>query len=89
MPTDLEKSLNSVIDIYHKYSLIKGNYHAIYKDDLKKLLETECPQYTKRKDAESWFKDLDVNTDGAINFQEFLIFVVKIGVEAHKDSHKE
>ena len=47
MLTDLEKAMDSLIDVYHKYSLVKGNYHAVYKEDLKKLLETECPQYTK------------------------------------------
>lgn len=45
MLTDLECALNSLVDVYHKYSLLKGNYHAIYKDDLKKLLETECPHF--------------------------------------------
>lgn len=39
--------MNNFIDIFHKYSLEKGNYHALYRDDLKKLLEAECPQYMK------------------------------------------
>ncbi|KAK2084320.1 hypothetical protein P7K49_037353, partial [Saguinus oedipus] len=77
MLTDLEKALNSLIEVYHKYSLIKGNYHAIYRDDLKKLLETECPDYIKKKTAEAWFNELDINSDNAINFQEFLILVIK------------
>uniref|UniRef100_A0A2K5JWV7 Protein S100 n=2 Tax=Colobus angolensis palliatus TaxID=336983 RepID=A0A2K5JWV7_COLAP len=89
MLTDLEKALDSIIQVYHKYSLIKGNYHAVYKDDLKKLLEIECPQYIRKKGADAWFKELDINTDGAINFQEFLILVIKMGVAAHKESHKE
>ncbi|XP_062049600.1 protein S100-A8 [Lepus europaeus] len=88
MPTELESSLDSIISVYHKYSLEKGNYHALYGDDLKKLLATECPQYTKKKDANTWFKELDINSDGAVNFEEFLILIVKIGVSAHEDSHK-
>nr|XP_008541236.1 PREDICTED: protein S100-A8 [Equus przewalskii] len=89
MLTDLENAINSLIDVYHNYSLLKGNYHAIYRDDLKKLLETECPQYTKKKNADAWFKELDINEDGAVNFQEFLILVVKVGLLAHEDIHKE
>ncbi|KAL2771716.1 protein S100-A8 isoform b [Daubentonia madagascariensis] len=89
MLTDLENALDSLIGVYHKYSLVQGNYHAIYRDDLKNLLETECPQYMKKKNADTWFKELDVNSDGAINFQEFLIFVIKLGVAAHEDIHKE
>uniref|UniRef100_A0A8C9DRQ4 Protein S100-A8 n=1 Tax=Prolemur simus TaxID=1328070 RepID=A0A8C9DRQ4_PROSS len=89
MLTDLENALDSFIDVYHKYSLRKGNYHAIYMDDLKQLLETECPQYIQKKDANTWFKELDINSDGAINFEEFLSFVIKLGVAAHEDIHKE
>ncbi|XP_014647225.1 PREDICTED: protein S100-A8 [Ceratotherium simum simum] len=89
MLTDLENAINSLIDVYHKYSLIKGNYHAVYRDDLKKLLETECPQYLKKKDADTWFKELDINEDGAVNFEEFLILVIKVGLLAHEDIHKE
>lgn len=47
MLTDLECAINSLIDVYHKYSLKKGNYHAVYRDDLKQLLETECPKFMK------------------------------------------
>lgn len=53
MLTDLESAINSLIEVYHRYSLLKGNYHAVYRDDLKKLLETECPKYMKvRRDWE-------------------------------------
>ncbi|XP_042781817.1 protein S100-A8 [Panthera leo] len=89
MLTELETAINSLIDVYHKYSLEKGNYHALYRDDLKKLLETECPRYIKKKDADTWFKELDVNSDGAINFEEFLILVIKVGVATHEDIHRE
>ncbi|XP_019568777.1 protein S100-A8 [Rhinolophus sinicus] len=89
MLTELESAINNFIEIYHKYSLEKGNYHALYRDDLKKLLLTECPQYMKKKDADTWFKELDINQDNAINFEEFLTLVVKVGILAHEDSHKE
>ncbi|KAF6293709.1 S100 calcium binding protein A8 [Rhinolophus ferrumequinum] len=89
MLTELESAINNFIEIYHKYSLETGNYHALYRDDLKKLLHTECPQYMKKKDADTWFKELDINQDNAINFEEFLTLVVKVGITAHEDSHKE
>ncbi|XP_008853782.1 protein S100-A8 [Nannospalax galili] len=88
MLTDLEKSLNAIVDVFHKYSLVKGNHHALYRDDLKKLISNECPQYIQKKDAETWFKELDFNEDGAVNFEEFLVLVIKVGVAAHRESHK-
>ncbi|KAG5215317.1 hypothetical protein JEQ12_000893 [Ovis aries] len=78
MLTDLESAINSLIDVYHNYSLLKGNYHAVYRDDLKRLLETECPKFLKKKDADTWFKELDINQDGGINFEEFLVLVIKL-----------
>ncbi|KAB0363044.1 protein S100-A8 [Muntiacus reevesi] len=89
MLTDLESAINSLIEVYHKYSLLKGNYHAIYRDDLKKLLETECPKYMKKKDADTWFKELDINQDGGVNFEEFMVLVIKVGLATHEDIHKE
>lgn len=47
------------------------------------------PSSGQKKDADTWFKELDVNSDGAINFEEFLILVIKVGVAAHEDIHKE
>ncbi|EHB09074.1 Protein S100-A8 [Heterocephalus glaber] len=88
METEMEKALNQVIEVYHKYSLAQGNPHALYKSDLKKLLTTECPQYTKKKTATAWFKQFDINEDGAVNFQEFLPLVMKVSLRAHEESHK-
>ncbi|XP_036922949.1 protein S100-A8 [Sturnira hondurensis] len=89
MLTELESALTNFVTVYHKYSLAQGNAHALYRNDFKKLLEAECPQYMKKKSADSWFRELDINSDKAINFEEFLILVVKMGVLAHKESHKE
>lgn len=47
MLTELESALNNFVTVYHKYSLVKGNAHALYRDDFKKLMEVECPQYMK------------------------------------------
>ncbi|XP_051012821.1 protein S100-A8-like [Acomys russatus] len=89
MLTELEKSFSNLVDVYHKYSEAKGNHHALYRDDLDKLLTTECPQYLKNKDAKSIFERLDINEDKAINFEEFIVLVIKMGLEVHRAGHKE
>lgn len=45
MLSELEKALENLVDVYHNYSLVKGNKHALYKDDFQKLVTTECPHY--------------------------------------------
>lgn len=47
------------------------------------------PPSCQKKDVDTWFKELDVNQDKAINFEEFLVLVVKVGIAAHEDIHKE
>ncbi|ERE90689.1 protein S100-A8 [Cricetulus griseus] len=89
MPSELETALENIVTVYHRYSEMKGNHHALYRDDLQKLVTTECPQYMQKKNAEALFKELDINQDNAVNFEEFLVLMIKIGVEAHKESHKE
>ncbi|XP_034356824.1 protein S100-A8 [Arvicanthis niloticus] len=89
MQSELEKALSNIIDVYHNYSTIKGNHHAVYRDDFKKMVTTECPQYVKNKNIENLFKEFDVNSDNAVNFEEFLVMTIRVGVAAHKDSHKE
>ncbi|XP_055471627.1 protein S100-A8-like [Psammomys obesus] len=89
MLSELEKAVVNIIEVYHNYSKLQGNHHALYKEDLKKLLNTECPQYVKNKNAKTLFETLDINEDKAVNFEEYLALMIKMGVEAHRDSHKE
>ncbi|XP_031231931.1 protein S100-A8 [Mastomys coucha] len=89
MPSELEKSLSNLIDVYHNYSRLQGNHHALYRDDFKKMVTTECPQFVKNKNTENLFRELDVNSDNAVNFEEFIVLLIRVGVAAHKDSHKE
>ncbi|XP_049621788.1 protein S100-A8 [Suncus etruscus] len=89
MPTELENALNGLIEVFHKYSQMKGNNHAVGMTEFRTLIDTECPQYTRIKDSNTWFRELDINSDGAVSFEEYLILLIKIGVIAHKQSHNE
>ncbi|XP_004629976.1 protein S100-A8-like [Octodon degus] len=88
MMTELETALEDIINVYHKYSIGVGHYDVLYRGDLKRLLTNECPQYTKKRSADDWFKLLDVNEDGAVTFQEFLVLVTKLLIEEHKREPK-
>lgn len=70
-------------------ALRAADHHALYKNDFKKMVTTECPQFVQNINIENLFRELDINSDNAINFEEFLAMVIKVGVASHKDSHKE
>ncbi|XP_028910549.1 protein S100-A8-like [Ornithorhynchus anatinus] len=91
--TVLEKSIDSLIDVFHKYSLVAGHYHSISKGDLKNLMEKELTTFLKsQKDpltVDTLFKELDSNKDQQINFEEFMVLVTRVGVACHEEIHKE
>ncbi|KAL1772442.1 hypothetical protein HispidOSU_019917 [Sigmodon hispidus] len=78
MLSDLEQALESIVEVYHKYSQLQRNKHALYRDDLQKLLSTECSQYLQKKNADTIFREMDINQDQAINFEEFLVLLIKL-----------
>ncbi|XP_001372154.1 protein S100-A8 [Monodelphis domestica] len=91
MATKLECAINCLVEVFHKYSLTGGHPHALSREQFGKLLEKECSEFTKKskKTVPEFMKELDINQDGFINFEEFLILTLKMVIEHHEDSHKE
>ncbi|GAA6080185.1 protein S100-B, partial [Tachysurus ichikawai] len=44
--SDLENCLNTIIQVFHKYSEREGN-HSLKKSELKELLTHELPSFTQ------------------------------------------
>ncbi|XP_044530544.1 protein S100-A8 isoform X2 [Gracilinanus agilis] len=88
MLTQMECAINCMVEVFHRYALTGGHHHSLSKDQFEKLLGKECPEFVKKTVAE-FMKELDINQDGFINFEEFLILSLKMMVAHHDDSHKE
>lgn len=45
MPTDLECCIETLIAIFHRYAIQDGDIRTLTKKELKKLIETELPNF--------------------------------------------
>ncbi|XP_026172794.1 protein S100-Z-like [Mastacembelus armatus] len=80
----LNKSMMSLINVFHKYSGKEGDKDKLNKGELKTLLQTELSDMLKDpKDPSAVNKimaDLDMNQDGEADFQEFVTLISALTV---------
>ncbi|KAM9340398.1 ictacalcin-like [Symphorus nematophorus] len=77
--TDVEKAMCMLITAFHKYSGKEGDKYNLTKAELKDLLQNELgPLLGKANDKETVdkiFSDLDSNSDGIVDFTEYIRLV--------------
>ncbi|XP_048110204.1 protein S100-B-like [Alosa alosa] len=82
--SDLENSMVSIINVFHKYS---GHKCHLKKADLKDLINNEMSHFMKKvQDSETLdqiFTDLDQNGDLEIDFQEFIALIAMVTSACH------
>ncbi|XP_056618405.1 protein S100-A10b [Triplophysa dalaica] len=84
MPSDLERAMETLITVFHRYAGREGNKASLSRKELKQLMETELSSFLKsQKDPaaiDKIMKDLDANGDGEVNFEEFVSLVVGLSI---------
>ena len=83
---DWESSLCPLHWQAHSYPL----YHQVQDEALSISFSTlQLSKHTHTHTHFLVFKELDINQDGGINLEEFLVLVIKVGLVAHEEIHKE
>lgn len=86
--TELEKCMESLITIFHRYADEDGDGMTLSKKEVNKLIVTELPTFLKTqkdpKAVEKIRKDLDQNGDDKVDFQEFLSLVIGLSLACEK-----
>ncbi|XP_060701887.1 protein S100-A1-like isoform X2 [Hemiscyllium ocellatum] len=84
MLSQLESAMDNIIKVFYKYSGKEGDKYTLTKAELKDLLKGELEAFLKyQKDPNSVdniMKDLDMNRDGQVDFQEFVHLVTALTV---------
>ncbi|XP_058252700.1 protein S100-A10b [Hemibagrus wyckioides] len=84
MPSDLERAMETLITVFHRYAGTEGNSTTLCRKELRLLMETELSSFLKsQKDPatiDKIMRDLDANGDGEVNFEEFVALVVGLSV---------
>ncbi|XP_056331634.1 protein S100-A10b [Danio aesculapii] len=93
MPSDLERAMETLITVFHRYSGAEGNASTLSRKELKQLMEKELASFLKsQKDpaaVDKIMKDLDANGDGEVNFEEFVSLVVGLSIACEQLYQKQ
>ncbi|NXW93303.1 M126 protein, partial [Alopecoenas beccarii] len=89
--SDLEKSMNVIIDIFHHYSRREGDRDTLTKNELKLLIEKQLANYLKhvknKATIDEIMKDLDINRDAQISFCEVMLLITRVTIATHEHLH--
>ncbi|KAF7460608.1 protein S100-A11 [Marmota monax] len=86
-PTETERCIESLIAVFQKYAGKDGNSSTISKGEFLSFMHSELAAFTKnQKDPgvlDRMMKKLDLNSDGQLDFQEFLNLIGGLAVACH------
>ncbi|KAL6030363.1 hypothetical protein STEG23_034368 [Scotinomys teguina] len=87
-PTETERCIESLIAVFQKYSGKDGNSCTLSKTEFLSFMNTELAAFTKnQKDKgvlDRMMKKLDLNSDGQLDFQEFLNLIGGLAIACHE-----
>ncbi|KAF0876972.1 S10AB protein, partial [Crocuta crocuta] len=87
-PTETERCIESLIAVFQRYAGKDGNSCKLSKTEFLSFMNTELAAFTKnQKDPgvlDRMMKKLDVNSDGQLDFQEFLNLIGGLAIACHE-----
>uniref|UniRef100_A0A673SM89 EF-hand domain-containing protein n=1 Tax=Suricata suricatta TaxID=37032 RepID=A0A673SM89_SURSU len=94
-PTETEWCIESLIAVFQKYAGKDGNSSKLSKTEFLTFMNKELAAFTKnQKDPgvlDCMMKKLDINSEGQLDFQEFLNLIGSLAIACHesflKSSH--
>ncbi|NXK51098.1 M126 protein, partial [Chauna torquata] len=89
--SELEKSIDVIIDVFHQYSRREGDKDTLTRRELKLLIEKQLANYLKhvknQVSIDQIFKDLDGNKDEQLSFGEVMLLIIRVTVATHEHLH--
>ncbi|MBN3277713.1 S10A1 protein, partial [Polyodon spathula] len=88
MPSELERCMESLITIFHRYAGKEGCANSLNKKELKELMTNELSNFLKSQKnpaaVDKIMKDLDQNGDQEVDFEEFVALVVGLSISCEQ-----
>ncbi|XP_041962726.1 ictacalcin-like [Alosa sapidissima] len=81
--TRIMKAMETLTAIFQEYAGKEGDAKTMSKGELKTLLSNEFGknlEVAKDNASDKFFKNLDANADGKVDFIEFVTFVVTLTI---------
>lgn len=91
--SQMECSIETIINIFHQYSVRLGHPDTLNQKEFKQLVQKELSNFLKKQkkndDAiNEIMEDLDTNVDKQLSFEEFIMLVARLTVASHEEMHK-
>ncbi|NXY51664.1 M126 protein, partial [Ceuthmochares aereus] len=90
--SEMEKSMDVIIDVYHQYSRREGDRDTLTKQELKLLIEKQLANYLRhvknKATIDEIMKDLDVNKDAQLSFCEVMMLITRVTIATHEHLHE-
>ncbi|NXX20266.1 M126 protein, partial [Podargus strigoides] len=90
--SELEKSMDVIIDVFHQYSRREGDRDTLTKKELKLLIEQQLVNYLKhvknKATIDEIMKDLDINKDAQLSFCEVMLLITRVTIATHEHLHE-
>ncbi|XP_039074827.1 protein S100-A9 [Hyaena hyaena] len=91
--SQLECNIETIINIFHQYSVRLGHPDKLNQRELKQMVKKELPNFLKKQKKNDHainkiMEDLDTNGDKELNFEEFSMLVARLTVASHEEMHK-
>ncbi|KAM9368368.1 protein S100-A7 [Phaethornis superciliosus] len=89
----LEKALEAIVNVYHRYSIRESELDLLSFNDFKTLMKEQAPNFLQVCDRnrsgylKQLFQETDLNKDKELTFEEFVIVLAKVTDDAHRISH--
>ncbi|KAJ8390263.1 hypothetical protein AAFF_G00108320 [Aldrovandia affinis] len=88
--SQLETAMMSLMQVFDKYSGLKGKKDTLTNAELRALMSQELPAFTKgakkQDEVSKLMEALDHNKDQEVDFKEFVIFVASLTCVCHDRS---
>ncbi|DAA31802.1 TPA: protein S100-A9 [Bos taurus] len=90
--SQMESSIETIINIFHQYSVRLGHYDTLIQKEFKQLVQKELPNFLKKQKKNEAaineiMEDLDTNVDKQLSFEEFIMLVARLTVASHEEMH--
>ncbi|KGL78488.1 Protein MRP-126, partial [Tinamus guttatus] len=89
--SELEKSIDTIIDVFHQYSRREGDKDTLTRAEMKLLLEKQLANYLRhvknQSSLDQIFKDLDTNKNQQLSFGEVMMLIVRVTIATHEHLH--
>ncbi|XP_063002114.1 protein S100-A12-like [Elgaria multicarinata webbii] len=91
--TQLEAALETIINVFHQYSVRDGHFDTLSEKEMAELMKKELPNFLKDKNnpkaIDEMFNDLDKNKNGEVSFEEYLTLLSRVLITSNEPNDEE